>query len=609
MAYPIQVNFDDRSASAKRPIGLPYGATVIVSDRGPTEPILISPKQSKRIIDICGVPDTGKEGIWDVIEFNNSYPIWLSAPSTGGAYGGVLVKKTGTVPFVSGKASKELDFEAILNKESAGTGNGIITNFTKTINTPLEYVPNSIDILVNGVSIALLSSNADVEILTTNPDIGSGTFTRATGVLDFTFDNPVVLGQTVEVTYESNASTTAYFAVFNKNPQADDLKLKVAKSSIAGQYSLSLQKLDYVTNTYKIVAGWPKTISTIPNTKNGNGVNIYGPVLLAEDDFVSVVVNTDLAFSTFTDDTTFVSFAGGIRGATGDPAIASGWAYFQSKNKYKATIFFDTTADSSVPPIFQTLRASYQKRADYLLPTINDTATAINVAVDALSIDNRGIKFFATGFGEVINNYTGSPITSSLMGRVALRYADIANDAFRGLAPSWYNTNGKWGGQLGGGITKLIHEWNDTEQDALKANKVNPVIFDNSFGVVIVSQLTSQSLESDYAYQAHSGLADNIVQTVEENILPFQLSKPNDDFHRTSIKSQIETILRLMSQVGSNQLLSYYSVICDGENNNSDVLSRREFVVDVIVRFTPTSELIVLNFINDAQGTTTVTGA
>ena len=604
MAQPIIVQFDDRSASGSTSTSTVAG-TVIKNDRGSDQPVLFYPGQEKRILNYLGVPDTGKEAVQDVLDYNTKYAIWVSSPSIGGKYGGALVTKTGTIPFVGGKTTKEITFSAIVNTESVATGNGVLTNFDKTIVDFAHYTKQTVDLLVNGVSIVVVASDAEPEVLTTTPNIGAGTFTRATGVLDFTFTTAPATTDVITIKYTVNRSADAYFAVFNTNAQVDDLKLKTAKTT-ANQFTLTLQQNDQLTSTYKTVSGFPQTVSTIPNTKNGNGVNIYAPTYFANDDRISVIVNTSLTVNTFTDDTSYISFAGGLRGASSTSALTAGWAYFQDKSKYKSNLFFDTSAESTVPALLATMRTSYQTYADYLIPLANDTSTAIIADKAGFSLDNRGLKFFATGWGVTTNLYKGTEFTGSLMGKVALRYADIANDAYRGLAPAWYNANGKWGGQLGGGVVSLVRNWNDTEVEALKAVRINPVVFDTSFGLVITSQLTSQSLESDYAYQAHSGLADFIVQNVVEKILPYQLSKPNDSFHRTSISNQISTVLRQVQTVGTNQLLNNFLVQCDELNNDADALSRREFIVDVYVQFTPTSETIRLNFINDAQGNITV---
>jgi hypothetical protein len=56
-----------------------------------------------------------------------------------------------------------------------------------------------------------------------------------------------------------------------------------------------------------------------------------------------------------------------------------------------------------------------------------------------------------------------------------------------------------------------------------------------------------------------------------------------------------------MTQVPNN-VIRYYAIKCDSENNGDDVLTRQEFVLSVAIKVTPKSEFIRFNFINSAQG-------
>ena len=49
----------------------------------------------------------------------------------------------------------------------------------------------------------------------------------------------------------------------------------------------------------------------------------------------------------------------GEREITKTTDLARGWVFFK-ESKYKANVFFDTTADSTIPGIFLTLRQSYK---------------------------------------------------------------------------------------------------------------------------------------------------------------------------------------------------------------------------------------------------------
>jgi len=214
--------------------------------------------------------------------------------------------------------------------------------------------------------------------------------------------------------------------------------------------------------------------------------------------------------------------------------------------------------------------------------------------------DEKGIAFY-WGHGKIKNTYTGEFNASTLMGRVALRLADM-NDVFNGLAPAFYNENGRHGGQLGSGIVEMFYDANETQQQLLADARINPIIVHPSFGTVIVRERTSQSLQSDYASIGHTRLRDYLIRNIIEQALPYQLYKLNDVDHRARVSSQIDKIIEPVASEPFN-LLREYIVKCDGENNNDDVMAREEFVVSVAIKFTKFSKKIYLYFTNSAQGT------
>jgi hypothetical protein len=578
------------------------GATVIHAPKGGATPVYFSKKQTSRILNYFGIPNSAYPAIKDIIDYNSSYPLWVSAPSTGGRYGGVLVTKTGTVPFIGGKDSyASIDFTEFPNIESvAQAPDGLITNFTKTVSNFSQYVHQSVGLRINGVDITVAATDAEPEVLTTTPDIGSGTFTRATGVFDFTFTDAPNVGDIIEVTYDTDVSATAYFAVFNKNPQADDLKIKVSKDT-SNNFALNLYKQNPQNLTsYALATGYPKTVSLTEGTKDGYGVNIYALSVLEEDDWIYPVINTSLAVTTFVNDASQVTFAGGSRGTTSATEITAGWEYFKSVSTYGADIYFDTTGGANIPAIFETLRDSYNKYKYYIATMPNANYTTTLSSASTFVTDEKGVAFYY-GWAKVYNPYTDSKIVSSLMGKIALRHADMY-DVFNGLAPAWYNENGTHGGQLGSGILEMLYPVDETQQEALAALRINPVIIHPSFGAVIVRERTSQSTLSDFASIGHTRLSDYIISTILRDALPYQLYKLNDDQHRRSVASMIDKILSPLVAEPYG-LLRDYAIKCDEENNDDEVLAREEFVVSVAVKFTPFAKSIVLLFTNTAQGT------
>lgn len=573
-------------------------ATVIRASKGPLIPVYIDKGGEKRILNLFGKPSSTYPDVWDVIEANKKAGIWVSAPSKNGLYSGVLVTKTGTVALTSGQSTTSIDFDAIPIEETVGTGDGSTATFVKTLTDKSFYVNQTLDIEVAGTSINVTASDAATELLTTSPDVGTGTYVRATGVLTFTFTSIPTNGQAITVTYDTDRSADVYMALFSRAPQDDDLSVQITEASAV--FTIDAYKIND-DNEYEELPLSPYDVSLTPNTKDGFGANIYVDDVFEDDDFIIPVVNTDLTFTTFVDDVAKVDFAGGDRGDTITiTELTLGWAYFQQTTTYAADIFFDCTADSGIPAIFETLRGTYQKYSAYLLPLPNQAYATAIVTKSGYSVSNRGIYFYYN-WGKARDIYNNSYLWSPLMGRIAGKHADMV-DVYNGLAPSWIDENNH-GGQLGSGIVEMAYDLSEAALEALDTSQINPIVFDNQYGVMIVSDRTSLTTLSDYSYIGHSRVADYCISNILNQALPFQLTKLNDTKHRVQVKSKCELIVNPLLNPFYG-LLSEALVVCDSTNNTATELARREFVVEVYVKFTPFSETIKFIFTNVDQTTT-----
>lgn len=592
--WRIQTILIDQSETVDLTISNMVG-TVIRSRKG-TETLTRIPKGSESlIVDLYGKPSNNWPDVWDLIQANKSATCWVSAPSLNGLYSGVFVTKTGTESMVSGVTSiSSINYSDITWKETAFTGDGLTANFNFILSDFSNYIDQSIDILVDGVSITVSATDTEPEVLTAVPDVGTGTYTRATGVLDFTFDVAPILGSIVESEYHVDRSQDVYFSIFNASPQIDDKAIIVIEDN-------EIYTLDFYLKSgsdYSQLAGSPIQISLTEGTKDDNGKNIYIKDVFSDLLLFDYSVNTSLVYTTFTDDTSQIDFVGGYRGeAITATELALGWNQFQNKNTYECNLFYETTADTSIPAIFETLRNTYQTRAHYILPLPQEDGLSAISTKAGYSISDRGISYY-WNYGIVTDTYNNSRLTSPLIGKVVQKFAAMS-DIYNGLQPMWEDENNH-GGQLGGGIEEMLF---DADEDLLKAmddGRVNPIVFDNNLGFVIKSGRTSLTKNSDYRSIGHSRLADFIIEIIEKQILPSQIGKLNDNVHRTSIKNRTEQILDPITSAPFNLLREFF-VQCDENNNTDDVMSREEFHLLVKIKFTKFSEFIKLFFINTPQ--------
>ena len=488
-------------------------ATVVRADRGPTEPVYVSARNSQHIVDIFGIPTPDKPDIWEAIQGNRESPIWISAPHDPSDHlAGVLVSTSGVDPFD-------------------------------------EY---------EGV---------------TQGDVEQG---------NYSFD------------------PDDYFILLAKSPSNTVfVGVQVAHSADTGFFTLTTYKTNDGGDTWTEVS--EDLVSLDPDARDGFGRNIYIEEVLDGNDFIQVVVNENANVTSFVDTTGIVALEGGDRTDADATMIATGWDYFKEVNTRKADILFDNTKFPEVVDKFEELRDGYQVYSSYILPLPmgedwDDTITT----KEGYGISNRGLAFY-WNHGLVRDTFSGRRFWTSLTGRVAIKYAQMEN-IFNGKAPSWIDENDH-GGQLGGGIIKMEF---DPSEDALRnldSAGINPIVFTQNFGVMIVSQRTavSPTILSDDSWIGHSRLFDYILYNIVTFVLPYQITKLNDALHRSIARSNATTILNPIVAEG---LLAEALAVCDTSNNTPEVLAQRQFVLSVFVKVTPFSERIQLNFIKVGQNIT-----
>lgn len=598
-SWRIKTKFIDKSETVNLNTAF-LGYTVIDAPKGQAEPLLIGRGATQKILDTYGYPSVDNPAIQDAIDFNLVADLWISAPHSNGLYGGVFVTKDGSLPFVSGVSTQAIsDYSAINCEYQIGVGDGTTTNFSIELPLAADYYNNqSIDIEVDDTSLTITATDAEPEILSSSPDVGDGTYTRATGVVEFTFDTAPTAGEIITATYTVDISDVIYFTLFDANPQSDDLAVQISNVNSDDVFTMSVYRYDQVQKDYYEVPSSPYQISIDPLGVDGNGRNIYIEDIFDDENVIFKGVVETETFDTFVDDTAIVALAGGDRGdALTGSNLAAGYDYLQDAYGYPAAVVFNSTDDSEVATKFETLRSTYQTRTRYLL--CGEDISAANIIADPTgfknNIDNRGIYYYGLNWGIHQDIYRSKPFNCSNMGLIAGKLMEVLLNG-PGGNPQWLDENGI-GGQLGSSILSLNQSATQTELKQLDNIRVNGIINHPQYSVLIEGGRTTQTLDSDYAYIAQSSLADYIVKAIEDQVLPRQLAKLNDIFHREVVRSKCNTILTSVSA-----WLNDFYVLCDETNNTPEIFQQQKFVVTVGVQFTPYAQTIEFIFINTPQG-------
>lgn len=578
------------------------GATAIKAPKGPETWSLFPRGSTQKILDVFGYPNATYPGIQDAIDFNNVAPLWISAPNKTGKYGGVYITTAGTIPFVTGTSTKSIaDYAAIPCTPTIITADGVQTIFTFTLPSKEYYVNQSIDILIDDVSINISATDAATEVLTTTPDVGDGTYVRSTGVLTFTFDTAPTLGQIIKASYNINISAIVYCTLFDQNFQTDDIKVLVEKdTAISGNFFMNIYRYNPLEEDYFEVPNSPFNFALDVNGKDGDGRNIYIGKVFDENQYIFTATVQNATFTTFTNDTTSIALVGGNRGATiTGTDFATAFDVLKDTDKYSnVEIIFDNTAEAAVATEFETLRNNYQKYCRFMLPTTDTSAATIiaNPLTAANNIaNNRGIYYYCLTWGIHQDIYRGQNFNCSNMGLVASKMASVLLNGPGGV-PAWIDEN-RIGGQLGSSIVKLNQFASEDERHQLDTLNFNPVVIHPTYGPMIISWKTRYAKTSDFNLIGQSSLTDWIIKLAQP-VLNEQIGKLNDDYHRNLVGSKLTSILSTL-----NKWLFDYLVDTSRDVNTDEILAQQKFVASVAVQFSPYTSQIIFNFIVSRIGT------
>jgi hypothetical protein len=408
------------------------GVTVIPATRGPMKPVKINRGETERIRQLF-VAD--RYEVLEAIAYNNKYPLWMSAPASGGANAAMLMTDSGLlpIPIVLGGEPEELDMSNLWMQFLTGTSDGETQAYELLFPSALipaveGYIPHAMIIIGDESKDATLTWNAQIrgfDIMV--PGVGSGTVTPSISqenlLLNWVFDQNKVPPKGVKFSARFTTDTTqlasqVYALIGMRFPCADYMAVAIYKSENEGNLMLDLRYIK--KGVYYQQSGYPVEFSLTKGTVNGSGANIYIGEILKFDDFIFGIPSPDNQFDwdTWTggsDD--LVNFEGGDRGVScNGNMLVDGWEQFKEFKKYPADIYFDVTADPLIPPEFSALRTSAAPYRRFLYPypmTIRPSEIT-----QPPNVQNRGICAF-WGSAYIMNLYepTGN-LLSTLMAKL-----------------------------------------------------------------------------------------------------------------------------------------------------------------------------------------------
>lgn len=501
-----------------------------------------------------------------------------------------------------------LDIDGVLYQNiNFGQASGTTkTNIIDAINTAVGStvaVASGNFILITGVKCSSTSGRIKINAPTsgvsavslvfdvTQTSISSTNATSPTGYVPKAGDSVVI-----DYNYASDVKSTTAFSIFTESPFDDSYE----------SYALSCVRVSgktYTLTLYQNQTTGQVTINTytfsLERVKDNYGKSIYYEDVFKDNDYIKLFINSDYT-GIAEPDSSIVNMTGGVRG--NDPQDSDylvAWSNFQKRNNYRVKTFLDVTG-SHITAI-KNLIENYQPQAFgiSIVPFGNNAQSAIAYR-QGLGIDSHEIALY-TNWRKIKDPYNNSFAWISGVGAIGVKYAQM-NDVYDGLAPAGIDENGL-GGQISGFETvEVENDYSETDKQLLNEEaQINPLIKDPFYGVIIDGDKTLQVSNSDTSFIPHVRLQKKMIEDIQTQILRKQVFKLNDDLHRLLAKSQTETYLAPILQLN---LLAEVYVQCDEDNNDSDVLTQRLFILDIYLKVTPFSERVLLRVTRLPQGGT-----
>lgn len=222
--------------------------------------------------------------------------------------------------------------------------------------------------------------------------------------------------------------------------------------------------------------------------------------------------------------------------------------------------------------------------------------------------ENMAQLSYGSAYSTIVNgairtsSFTRENYHSTLIGAYCRMLATIIDRKQGGAAPMWINDSG-FGGQLGVSVKRMDRDFSPNELEYLDDANYNPIIKDNTYGVMATSQRTCKGgEESDWSFLGHVMAFLDFERDVKVNVLLPQIGKANNPFYREKRAIQTQSLLDQRLQ-GSNPIWAEGIVDTSTAINTPEVQSQRGFKVAVRVKVYTFSEWVELVFTNVAQTT------
>ena len=307
-----------------------------------------------------------------------------------------------------------------------------------------------------------------------------------------------------------------------------------------------------------------------------------------------------------------VDLAGALTVNVGD--IAAGYDNFESDDETNVDFLLMGSAsysEAEAQSLANKLIAVAELRKDaiafvspYRSSQITDSGSGAQVTINSNQITDNIISFYSTvasssyavldtGYKYMYDRFADKFRYVPLNGDIAGCCARTDQVAF-----PWFSPAGTTRGSILNGA-RLAYNPTQLQRDRLYSARVNPVIFANDVGgIVLFGDKTALSASSAFdrinVRRLFIYIEDAISSAAKDQLFEF-----NDEVTRTNFVNIVEPFLR---DVSSKRGITDFVVVCDETNNTPAVIDRNEFVADIFVKPTRSINFIGLTFVATRTG-------
>ena len=214
------------------------------------------------------------------------------------------------------------------------------------------------------------------------------------------------------------------------------------------------------------------------------------------------------------------------------------------------------------------------------------------IVAEAATYTRSSFAVMDSGYKYMYNRYTDQFVFVPCNGDTAGVCANTDT-----VADPWFSPAGLNRGAIKNAV-RLAYSPNKTDRDTLYKAGVNPIVGFPGSGIVLYGDKTL--LEKPSAFDRINVRRLFIVlEKAIATAAKFQLFEFNDAFTRAQFKNLVEPFLR---DVQGRRGIYDFRVVCDGTNNDSQVVDANQFVADIFIQPAKSINFIQLNFIATRTG-------